>query len=279
MVGIYRLKREKQYPIPHDLSAQFFLSAQNGGSQYCTIVPTVHHDEAMLASAKYSHPEHASFAETDASNVCAESKIFKIQTDIRLSLTKGALHTDNIEALRIGFMNIHGAFEDFDADDELTSVTVGDALELTKETSDRQTYPIYTTTKLSEKFSGSATLDADEVGLTTNQILEQVNFDIGLYYDMLNYYTNSEKLKKVQNGLRWITLTRNNPTRVIKIRQSVNTKASNPYMFNGNLIILPPSDTKYQIPVGADTTAINHVTVEVRTRFLEWNDNFHHERA
>jgi hypothetical protein len=278
LVGIYRLKREKQYPQPHDVNASFLLNCKVA-DRICTIIPAVHHDEAMLASGKNTHPEHASFAETTASNCCAESKVFKIMASMRISLTKSAITTDGIEALRIGFMSIHGAFEDFDANDELTSVTTGDILELTKETTDRQTYPIYDGTDLTDKYTNSAHLNTDAMGLTTDTGLENVVFDIDQYYDALHYYTNGDKLKKVQNGLRWITLTKDNPTRVIHFRTSSNVKSINPYTFLGHLVVCPNAGTKYQIPIDADVTNVNHVSVEYRCRYLEWNDNFQHQRA
>lgn len=232
----------------------------------------------MLPSAKYTHPEHASFAESNESNVCAESKIYKVEAAMRISLTKAAI-SDGLTAVRIGFMSVHGAFEDFDATDELTSVSVGDVLELTKETTDRQTYPIYDAQDLAEKYSGSGTAGTNEMGLTSSQVLENVAFDPDLYYDVLNYYTISEKLKSVQNGLRWITLTQDNPTRVIKFRMESNVKASNPYAILAHMVYAPPAGTKYQIPIASDTSAVYQLSVDYRCRFLEWNDNFNHERA
>lgn len=281
MVGIYRLKREKQYPVPHDVTCSFTLNAKTATNSNCTIIPAIHHDEAMLASTKYTHPEHASFAETDESNCCAESKIYKISCSMRLSLTKGAVATDNIQALRIGFMSIHGAFEDFDAKDELTSVTVGNVLELTSESTDRQTYPIYDATDLTAKYTGSSDLGTTgmDFALTTDSKIENVVFDPELFYDALNYYTISDKLKRVQDGLRWITLTQDNPTRVIKFNIKSNVKSINPYAFLGHMVFVPTAGTKYQIPIAADLTAIQHVAVDYRCRYLEWNDNFNHQRA
>lgn len=277
MVSAYRLTKEKQYPQPHDITCDFRGSIDS--ADLCTHLPIVHHDEAMLPSGKYTHPEHASFAESGDTNVCAESKIYRTNTYIRFSLTAGAQATDNIQAVRIGFMPINGAFEDFDAKDELTSVTVGAVLELTKETTDRQTYGIYTGTDITDKYTNSAHLGANAMGLTTDTGIETVAFDPDLYYDAINYYTISDKLRKVNSGLRWITLTQNNPTRVVKIRQKSSTKASNPYMYSGVLIYIPKVGSKYQIPCADEATAINHINVETRTRFLEWNDNFNHERA
>lgn len=280
MVGIKRLVRVTQYPKPHDESVQFMVSANNGIAN-CTIMPALHHDEALLASAMFTHPEHASFAETDDSNCCSESKIFRISCTMRVSLTPASIATDNLQNLRFAFMTIHGAFEDFDAKDELTSITVGNVLEITKETTDRQSYPIYDGTDLTVKYAASSDLGTTgmDFALTTDSKIENVMFDPELFYDALNYYTISEKLKKVQDGLRWITLTPNNPTKLIKFNITSNTKSMNPYTILAHMFYCPASGTKYQIPIGTETSAISHLSIEYRCRFLEWNDNFQHQRA
>lgn len=279
MVTAYRLTKEKQYPLPHDINCQYVLGGKSSSTGYCTIMPYLHHDEARLPSNVYTHPEHASFAETDYTGISAESKVFKMIAATRISLTKQAVGTDNVQALRVGIMDIHGAFEDFDATDELTGVSVGDVLELTKETVDRQTYPIYDGTDLTPKYTGSSTLNTNAQGLTTDTKIENVAFDPDLFYDALNYYTISEKLKNCQSGLRWFTLTQNNPTRTFFSRLDSGNKASNPYNFAGQLVYLPRGDTRYQIYRDGDVTATVHLLVEHRIRYLEWNDNFHHERA
>lgn len=279
MVTQFRMSKVKEYAQPHDNTMQLLLGADNASVRNCTHLPSVFHDEAMLASAKNTHPEHASFIETDALNCSAESKIFKIQCTMRLSLTKAFLVTDNGSSLRIAFMSIHGAFEDFDATDELTSVSIANTLELTKESTDRQTYPLYDDTKLVEKYAASATFDAAQPGMTASQVIENVAFDAELYYDNLNYYTTKGKLKKVQDGLRWITLTRDNPTRLIRFTMKGNAKTMNPYTYLGQMVYLPITDSKYQIPIAADITNTYHVAVDYRCRFLEWNHNFQHQRA
>lgn len=271
MVSMFRLTKTKEYPQPHDVSCQMQLYADNAVKN-CTIIPAIHYDEAMLPSTKKTHPENLAFAETSNSNCCAESKIFRIQCTMRLTLTTGSVDTDKVQALRFAFMSIHGAFEDFDANDELTSATVGDILEITKETTDRQSYPIYDGTKHIDKYTDSAHLGADAVGLTTNTGIENVVFDPDLYYDALNYYTNSNKLKKVQDGLRWITLTHDNPTKLIKFNIKSNTKSMNPYTILAHMIFLPKKASKYQIPI--TMTSIAHMTCEYRCRYLEWNSMF-----
>lgn len=198
---------------------------------------------------------------------------------MRVSLTKGAIETDKVKTLRFAFMEMYGAFEDFDAKDELTTNTIGDLLELTSESTDRQTYPIYDGTDLTAKYGTSQTLGTDSMGLTTDTKLENVAFNVENYYDALNYYTTSDKLKRQQSGLRWITLTENNPQRLIRFTMKSSVKAINPYAFLGHMIHVPKVGTKYQTHQAGDLSAIDHLIVDYRCRYLEWNDNFQHQRA
>lgn len=280
MPGMFRLSKVKQFPQPHDISLAWFQSLEDASSRTGTIIPIAFHDEAKLPSAVYTNPEHASFAETDNANCSADSRVNSIQATLRISMTAPARTTDNLQAARIGFTIIHCAFkEDLTAIDELTSVETQDVLELTSEATDRQTYPVYSGTDYTAKYGTSSTMGADQPGLTTDTKLESVVFDPDLYYDALNYYTISGKLRKIQTGLRWITLTHNNTTRLLKFRIKRNTKRMNPYTFLGLLIYVPQVSTKYQLPAASETTAINHFNMDFRARYLEWNDNFNHERA
>jgi hypothetical protein len=237
------------------------------------------HDEAVLPSTIYTNPEHANFVEEDAPNCAAESKVYRYEGRLRITMHKSGIDSDGLKAVRVCFMKIHGAFEDFDASDELTGLSVGDVLELTKETTDRQTYPIYDGTKMSEKYTNSALQDAKVPNLTTTQVIENVDFDIETFYDMLHYSTISSKLRSVTTGLRWLTLTTQNPTRVVKFRITSSVKSMNPYAFLGILFHAPLAGTKYQIPIATDVTTTAHLVAEMSGRYLEWNDNFNHERA
>lgn len=279
MVSRFRMTKNKEYPLPHDLSSQFQVNID--ATAFTTHFPIMNYDEAIIPSAIITNPENASFVEIDDPNIAEGSKVFNIQATMRVSLTKHFATTDNLTAIRFAFMTHHGAFEDFDANDELSSATVGDILELTKETTDRQTFPIWdgagqdTTTK----FTGSNVLGSNQQGLLTPFTHETTTFDPDLYYDAINHFTNAKMIQKVSDGLRWITLTRDNPTRLFKFRITSNVKASNPFSYFGLMLHVPNAGTKYQLPTAGDTTSVNHLMVEMRARYLEWNSGFTHDRV
>ncbi len=115
-------------------------------------------------------------------------------------------------------------------------------------------------------------------GLDTGQGIEGVAFQTSVYYDAINFFTNSGKLKKVQSGLKWFTLTKNRPFREFKLFIHPKNKFMNPFSFMGCLINVPPVATFEQSAVAADTTNVNHVRVDIQTRYLEWNGEFNMKR-
>ena len=147
------------------------------------------------------------------------------------------------------------------------------------ESADRQGYPLYNGVKMVEKYSGSATLSASVPGLTASQVLEGVAFSYNNYYDMLQFMTNSGKLRNVQGGLKWFTMTRDRPVRKFNLRMRSSTKAINPYTFHGVMVTVPSVDTGYQLPVSGDTTNVNHVAVSLITRYNEWNPDFNFKKV
>ncbi len=167
MAGKTMMMKTKWYPQPHRENNGFLLSADTAAKQ-ATIVPIAFYDEGLgEPSAQETHPENAAFVAVARGNCFVESRINLVLARLQFSLTKGALETDKVHAMNIQFMPIFMSFkEDYIAIDELSSSEIQDVLEMQTETTDRQGFPLYTTTKLTEKFAGSATLDAAQPGLT-----------------------------------------------------------------------------------------------------------------
>lgn len=275
MVSRFRIKREKEYPLPHN-----FASGASGSLQASIFSnwPEIIHDDARIPAAIFTNPEHLSFAEYAGPNCCPDSEVTTIFTEIRFTLTTGFLQTDGLGALRVMFLPIGSAFEDQLAIDELSSVEVQDVIEMERETTDRQTFPTWSGTDLNVKFTSSTALHADVPDAAATP-QETVVFDIDLYYDAINFLTIAGKLRSITKGIRWLTLTANNPTRRVLIRQTGKTKFMNPFTYKGILWGVPIAGSKYQIPMAADTTAVNHYLVEQNTRYLEWNNMFHPEKV
>ncbi len=280
MASKVMLMKTKWYPNVHEIKHSW-LYRLDTATKDTTIYPLCMYDEGLGSPSTIStNPENSAFAETNNPNVHVDSRINVMFATLRLSLTK-LFMTDNLTAIRFAIMPIHMAFiDDYTAIDELSSLETQDVVEMQTESTDRQGYPLYANVKMDEKYANSALLSAVVPGLTTTQVLESVAFSEDDYYDMLHYQTNAGKLKSIQGGLKWFTLTRRFPTMRFPIRLHSATKRANAYMFNGVLIHVPTVDTINQIPITADVTAAGkYLECAVSTRFNEWNQDFNFKKV
>lgn len=271
---IFKKQPTTWYPRIHNQVLEYTHGLETAVANKSCTTPILFYDEAIAASTIKTHPENASFAEVDSMNCMPDSRIDFINVTVEFSLTKGALETDKLHMVKCGIMKLHTSFEDLDALDELSGLTIGNVLELLSESTDRQTHPLYNNIKMSEKFTGSATLDALQPGMDATQIQEAVAFDTTAYYDAIHYFTIADKLKNCASGIKWFTLTKNRPFKQFKIKIHPKSKRINPFTFAGVMTIVRAASTLNQYHLVADTTNIPHVDVTIKIRYNEWNENF-----
>ncbi len=275
-----RLMRTEWWPQPHrrEISMYFELDDQ---AIDATIVPIIMYDEGLgTPSDRETHPENAAFAVFADPNCYINSRVDNMFCELTFSLTSKAID-DNIPAISVSFMPIHTAFkEDYIAIDELSSFEVQDILELQTEATDRQGFPLYAGTDLPEPFANSADVGTSVPGLSVDDSIEGVAFNSGQFYDALHYQTIEGKLKKVQSGLKWLTLTPNRPIAKIRIHQKSKTKRMNEYTFFGLLINVPVTGFFRQVAAAGDiTAATNYVRADVKYRYNEWNQDFNFKKV
>ncbi len=283
MVGKFMLMKTKWYPRPHDDSMSFAFGLESAIVNQTTIVPIVMYDEGLGTPSAYeANPEHASFVEAGEPNCFPDSRVNLINAVVQLNLNKNAgAGGDNLDAVKMAFMPIFGAFlEDYRAIDELSSLETQDIIEMdTTDSTDRQAYPLWNNVKMKTKYGTAAYLPANVPNLTTNQGIEAVAFSSEAYYDMLHYQTNSGKLKTIQGGLKWITLTRQRPFINIPIRLRSSTKFMNPFTFFGILLHCPSASTDEQYQSASETTDLSHIWCTVKYRYSEWNQDFNFKKV
>lgn len=269
-----KLMKTTWYPNVHQIEHSVSMNIDTG-AKYDTMFPCIIHSEELAASALKTHPVNASFAESASPMCYPESSIENFFCEIRFSLSKIAIETDKLHEVKCFFMPITVAFlEDLIITDEKSGATMEAILNLEHETTNKTVYPLWSGTKLSEKYTGSATLDAKVLGLTTNQIMESVTYGLNYHYDVLQYFAIGNKYRKLTHGMKWFTLTKTNPSKTFRFNLKSKTKAINPYTGMFILCGSPPSDTHYQIPIGADTSNANQLHVTFTCRYLEYNEKF-----
>ncbi len=96
---------------------------------------------------------------------------------------------------------------------------------------------------------------------------------------MLHYKTNAGKLRSVQSGMKFHTLTPARPFKDINIHLKSSSKFSNPYMALFVMIHVPQSDSFIQIPMLSETTAAQeHLQIKFTTRYDEYHQDFDFQR-
>jgi hypothetical protein len=276
-----KLMKNEWFPRPHLGRVTYAHGLETGVANYATMIPIIMSDEGKGdPSAFNANPEHTSFAETSEPNCYPNSRVDSAFVEIIFTMTKGALETDKVHAIRCCFMPITSSFGDeLDAKDEKSTETIASLLELQKESTDRQCYPLWNGVDMPVPFTNSTDMMANIPGLTTDQKLEAVAFSVGTFYSALQYYTNGGKLKKCVGGLKWFTLTRQKPFYKVRIHLKGKAKRMNPYTFFGVLTEVPPVDDHLQVALSADTTNIQHVQVNFNYRYNEWNSAFDMEKV
>ncbi len=271
------------YPQPHSLAGSFSFEVDDGTLD-STILPIAFYDEGLgTPSALETHPENSAFAiVADRANCFVDSRINLITAELRFSLTS-KFNDDNLNAIRFATMPIFMAFiDDYTTIDELSSIEIQDVLEMQTESTDRQGGPLFVAAKdMAEKFTNSANIGADQAFLDTDASLEAVAFSPSTYYNALQFLTIKEKLKKVQGGLKWETLTNNRPFIKKKYFIRPKTKRMNPFTFFGILVHVPVQGNETQLHVITRdlTAATQYVDVDFNIRYNEWNENFNHKKV
>ena len=155
-VGKKMFMKTTWYPREHDEQLSWNLSAENNNNK-ATTIPIITNSDAEDPTSIYTHPENASFSSVDHANCSPDSRVNRIWCVLEANLTKGAIETDKIKALRFGVMVQKMSFaEDYDTTDEVTGTDIKTILKLSKDGTDRETYPTYDGNDVSAKYTGSS---------------------------------------------------------------------------------------------------------------------------
>ncbi len=165
---VSRLMRQEWFPQPHNVQHAYGHGLETGVVNQATIYPLLMYDEGVgTPSAIETHPENAAFAESAEPNCAVGSKVDFLIAEVRFSLTKLALVTDGLTAVRGAYMPIFMSFlENYTAIDEKSTLDISEVLEMQTESTDRQGYPLYNAVDMPVMFGTSTTMGANLPGLT-----------------------------------------------------------------------------------------------------------------
>jgi len=278
-------KQTWKHPLVHNFNFGFGLDMnETAATKYATIAPYCFQDNAIIDYETIkTNKENADFAVVAKPNCAAGSYVPKVMVQ-----WEAWSPSSEVDVMKFNTMKIHTSFLNrLDAFDKKTGTDIEAILELTHEVTDEQCYPLWDTTKL---YEGHVVTDypAEVPGLTGTQQPEGVAFDQNLYFNALHYYTNRSMLRKVTdrfkthylNGFLEDDINFNRKiVRSYSNHQNSIAKYMNPYTFVGELFNLPQASFRNQYQNASSTTAIEHLTVQGRVRFMEYNPDFNFARA
>ncbi len=256
----------------------FALSADSNVGD-STMFPILRASEAAVDVENIEvNPRHPNFAVDQGSIIHMGSIVPRINFTMRAAMSKGGIETDKLQVIKIDWFPIYVSFLDsLDAADSKTGTDIEAILQLQHDTTNKDTYPLYSGTDLAsaDTLPLSTVPFAEafgDVGLTTNANLEDVAWDKDLFYDVFQYYTNSGMLSKVVGKMHTSILTRTKPM----IYHSSNftypsVKRGNEYTSCFIMVNCSQAAADDQLFLAADVTAIPHVNFNVDIRYDEWN--------
>ncbi len=272
-----------QNPLVHDFTWGFGLSME-ASTKAATIIPVLFQDNAIIDYETIkTNKENDDWAVSARPNCAAGSYVPKA-----MITWQGWAVSGEVNLMKFNTMNIHTSMLNrLDAFDKKTGEDIETILELTHETTDEQAGALYNTTKLFESH-GVNDLSTDVPFLTTSGQLEGVMFDQEKYFDALHYYSNAAMLRKITDRMKTFHLN-GTTSDIISFREKVASdmdtripsmcKYMHPYTYCGKLFSVPQVGSQYQYAKVADTTAVEHLIVNGRVRFNEYNPDFNFARA
>ncbi len=230
--------------------------------------------------------KNSSFAEDIGPLLCYDSLVQKMNTKTDFFMTNHCLHVDEIDAIKVFWMPIFGAFKEaWNAEDTVSTIDVAEALELIYDTTNEDVIPDFNGTDMHAALTHplSTVTDTEVFGdysLTADARLEHNTFQDATFFDAMQYFSNSGKIKKVIGRLQSITLTASRPHKRVNLNKFVpkSVRRANEYLYFGSLIFVPPADNKMQIVMDGEETAGAHVYFKNHTRYNEWNLDFDQAR-
>ncbi len=268
-----------EYPLPHNWQHVFSLGIDNATVENCTYVPILMNDLGLVSpDAVIANPEHGSYAESDDPYCHKNSIIPKISFSLKASLTKGAIETDAVRQIHFKWLPVYMSFLNrLDASDIKTGVSVENILEIEHETTGKSAYPLWSAVDLASASSVGIHASATTalMGMTGNATYESIAFDMDLFYDALQYYTNAPMLRKVIGRWNHGTVRRDKDY----FYHSSNftnpmVKRINEYTFCGVLVYAGKASGAEQLIGATDVTDIPHVAFIANVRYDEWNSEF-----
>jgi len=274
---------QRKFDRIHEMNESFSVGAEQTLNRHGTIIPLIMNDDALGDPMSYNtHPEHASFTEEEMPNCYPDSEIRNFKLTFTVQMLKALYVTSVLHNIQFQYALIACAFpEDLDAIDEISGLSLKAILELQKETTDRQCYPLWG----GQKLSNASLINANVPGLTAGQTIEEVAWQPEIIKDQMRYGKLKGLLRKsLPFGIRtsMITTAGSYMKRITIRAIPSNTKFINPYTFLGLMfwckkvasgVLINIDENQTWIDTESETSS--QLNVALKCTYNERNPEFH----
>ncbi len=238
--------------------------------------------------AMYTQYKHPSWSGDETGAVCNPMSLLdKFKGGIEFNLTKVAIETDKMTALRFCWFPIWFSFDNLlDVADDVTSTTVATLLGVTKDATEEDVIPTFSGTDTSLAGLGennhptsninlNAEVGTTHLGLTTDGKMEGTDFVYDNLATALRLYTNRKALSASIGTIRQEILT-DKRTRIYRklpffIPKQVQRIV--PYSYFGICTYVYKENDKRQVMIPAALTASSsQITCQLNCSYDEWNN-------
>lgn len=269
----------EQYPLPHNFRSSFGLgatSAVKGG----TTIPILRNTENSIGIEGVTvNPANSGFAEETGMSCFPGSIVPRINFNFSAFIPEAAIAT-GVRHLVVKWMPIYFAFIDsLEAENHLALESVEDILEFVSADAPKAVTPIYATKLFSPGNMPLNTITETEAfgdwGLSVDATYEGIAFDEELFWDAKQFFSNASMLSMAHGPIRSALVKQDRPLSFSSNNRTFpRVKRINPFTYCGIHMWLPQADTAGQTLLDSEITDIEHLHVNYRCRFDEWNPNF-----
>lgn len=281
----------EEYPLPHDFIYKFSLSLENVAKDatICTmfrnsIENTVNPEQIEV------NPHKPVFEECNGPTCHSGSIIPKLSFSLNAFMNI-ASNTDvggasgPSKPIKFNWAPLYCAFDDIDATDEESNLTVGNIVELEKGgfseinptfVSDLTVTSGHASSHPLTTAPGNITDETfDDWELGTDLVMESVAWSKETYFEHIRFGTVTKKLQKVMPRINTGMVSASRPFRYYSNNFTYpSVKRINDFTYCGVMIMLPQAGDTEQPILASEVTDIEHINFTIRASFDEWNPAF-----
>ncbi len=273
--------RTTDQPLLHECNQVFSLEGEATTKDSTIVCLFKQTEECNAPETVEVNNTNDNFAIDRGTAVHRYSIVDKLRMQMHANMSKLSIETDKLRQLNFYWAPMYVAFlNNLDAEDEKSGLDVESQVELTHETTNKDTFPLFSTVKLTGGGNVPLTTvgfaeDLADVGLTTTAVIESVAWEsMRTWFERIKHFSNGGMMKSIIPRWHKVLVSRDRAYHTVMTRTNPKVKRANNYMFCGIMVHMPQIGSINQYYNAADSTSIAHIDFKFEWSFEEWNTSF-----